>query len=270
MFSPIFASGSIPCDMNDGYVKTRIERGIATVTFHHPKSNSLPGDVLLAMAQAISDAGRNADVRVIILRSDGDKAFCAGASFDELLAIDNAEKGQVFFSGFAAVINAIRTAPVFVLGRIHSHTVGGGVGLACAVDIAYAHESASARLSELAIGIGPFVVGPAVERKVGPGTFGLLSASPATRRTAAWCEQRGMYAEVFPTVEALDERINAHAKELATYSPEAMAELKRITWRGTEDWETLLAERAAVSGRLVLSEFTTKAIAKFKADAAKR
>lgn len=256
--------------MSDGYVKSEVNGGIATVTFHHPKSNSLPGHVLRAMAQAITQSGRNADVRVIILRSEGDKAFCAGASFDELLAIDSTEKGLAFFSGFALVINAIRTAPVLVIGRIHSHTVGGGVGLACAVDIAYAHENASARLSELAIGIGPFVVGPAVERKVGPGTFGLLSATPALRRSAQWCEQRGVYAEVFPTIEALDERIASHAKELAAYSPEAMAELKQVMWRGTEDWDTLLTERAAISGRLVLSAFTSNAIAKFREEAAKR
>ncbi len=256
--------------MSDGYVNSNTVGGIATVTFHHPKSNSLPGHVLRGMAKTIEDAGKNPDVRVIILRSDGDKAFCAGASFDELVAIDSKEKGLEFFSGFALVINAIRKAPVFVIGRIHSHTVGGGVGLACAVDIAYAHESASARLSELAIGIGPFVVGPAVERKTGTGTFGVLSATPAQRRTAAWCEQRGVYAEVFQTVDALDARIDAHTKELATYSPEAMADLKKVMWRGTEDWDTLLPERAAISGRLVLSEFTRSAIAKFKAEAAKR
>lgn len=256
--------------MSDGYVKTSVEGGIATITFHHPKSNSLPGHVLRSMAQAITDAGRDTGARAIVLRSDGDKAFCAGASFDELLAIDTEEKGRTFFSGFAGVINAIRTAPVLVIGRIHSHTVGGGVGLACAVDIAYAHEGASARLSELAIGIGPFVVGPAVERKVGAGTFGLLTATPATRRSAAWCEQRGLYAEVFPTIEALDARIDAHAKELTTYSPEAMAELKRVMWRGTEDWDALLAERAAMSGRLVLSDFTARAIAKFKQEAARK
>lgn len=256
--------------MNDGYVKSDVIDGIATVTFHHPKSNSLPGHVLRSMAQAIEDAGRNTDVRVIILRSDGDKAFCAGASFDELASIDTKEQGLAFFSGFASVINAIRKAPVLVIGRIHSHTVGGGVGLACAVDIAYAHESASARLSELAIGIGPFVVGPAVERKVGTGLFGLLSATPAVRRSSAWCEQHGLYAEVFPTIEALDERINAHAKELAAYSPEAMADLKQVMWRGTENWDTLLTERAAISGRLVLSDFTRSAIAAFKAAAAKR
>ncbi len=254
----------------DGYVNSSITGGIARVTFHHPKSNSLPGHVLRGMAKAIEDAGLNPDVRVIILRSDGDKAFCAGASFDELVSIDSKEKGLEFFSGFALVINAIRKAPVFVIGRIHSHTVGGGVGLACAVDIAYAHESASVRLSELAIGIGPFVVGPAVERKTGTGTFGVLSATPAMRRSAAWCEQRGIYDEVFPTVEALDTRIDTHAQELATYSPEAMADLKKVMWRGTEDWDSLLHERAAISGRLVLSEFTRTAIAKFKAAANNR
>lgn len=256
--------------MSDGYVRYNSDGGIATVTFHHPKSNSLPSHVLRGMAEAIEQAGRDPQVRVIILRSDGDKAFCAGASFDELVAIDDREKGLAFFSGFALVINAIRKAPVFVIGRIHSHCVGGGMGLACAVDIAYAHESASARLSELAIGIGPFVVGPAVERKTGTGTFGVLSATPAQRRSATWCAQHGVYAEVFPTVEALDARVDAHARELAAYGPEAMAELKRVIWNGTDNWDTLLAERAAISGRLVLSDFTRSAIACFKAESAKR
>jgi methylglutaconyl-CoA hydratase len=255
--------------MSDGYVKSELSNGIATVTFHHPKSNSLPGHILRAMAEAIEKAGRSKDVRVIVLRSDGERAFCAGASFDELMAIENAEQGLEFFSGFALVINAIRKAPVLVIGRIHAHTVGGGVGLASAVDIAYAHDKASARLSELAIGIGPFVVGPAVERKTGQGTFGLLSASPATRREADWCLRHGLYAEIFPTLEALDAHIDAHAKELGTYSPEAMAELKAVLWRGTEDWDTLLAERAVISGRLVLSAFTREAIARFKAQVSK-
>lgn len=251
--------------MSDGYVKSEVNAGIATVTFHHPKSNSLPGHILRGMAKAVELAGQDNAVRVIVLRSEGEKAFCAGASFDELVAIDNAEQGLEFFSGFALVINAIRKAPVLVIGRIHAHTVGGGVGLASAVDIAYAHEKASARLSELAIGIGPFVVGPAVERKVGAGTFGLLSASPALRREADWCMQRGLYAEIFPTLEALDARIDAHTRELAAYSPEAMADLKKVLWRGTEDWDQLLIERAKISGRLVLSTFTREAIASFKA-----
>ncbi len=256
--------------MSDGYVTSAVHGGVATITFHHPKSNSLPGHVLRDMAAAIRNAGADRSVRAIVLRSEGEKAFCAGASFDELVAIDNEEKGRVFFSGFAQVINAIRTVPCFVIGRIHSHCVGGGVGLASAVDIAYAHEGASVRLSELAIGIGPFVVGPAVERKVGAATFGLLSATPATRRSATWCEQRGLYAEVLPSIEALDARIDAHTAELAAYSPEAMRELKRVMWTGTDDWDRLLEERALVSGRLVLSEFTKAAISRFKAEAAKR
>jgi methylglutaconyl-CoA hydratase len=258
------ASGTMTANSGDGYVRKVIENGVATVTFHHPKSNSLPGHILRDIAAAVTAAGEDPKVRVIVLQSEGEKAFCAGASFDELLSIDSEERGLEFFSGFARVINAIRNAPVFVIGRIHSHTVGGGVGLACAVDIAYAHESASARLSELAIGIGPFVVGPAVERKVGTANFSLLTASPATRRSARWCESKGMYAEVFSTLEELDERIAAHTKELAGYSPEAMAELKKIMWRGTEDWDQLLPERAAMSGRLVLSEYTAAALARHR------
>lgn len=265
-----FAIPNMSTDNSNGYVRSHTEGGIATVTFHHPKSNSLPGQVLRDMAQAISDAGSDPAVRVIILRSDGDKVFCAGASFDELVSINDIPTGTTFFSGFAAVINAIRKAPVFVIGRIHGHAVGGGVGLACAVDIAYALESASVRLSELAIGIGPFVVGPAVERKTGTGTFGLLTATPATRRSAQWAEVHGIYAEVLPTIAELDARIDAHARELAGYSAEAMAELKKVMWKGTEDWDTLLAERAQQSGRLVLSDATRQAIAAFKAAAAGR
>jgi methylglutaconyl-CoA hydratase len=256
--------------MTDGYVKREVDNGIATVTFHHPKSNSLPGHILRGMAEAIEKAGQDATVRVIVLRSDGDKAFCAGASFDELTAIEDHARGLEFFSGFALVINAIRKAPVFVIGRIHAHCVGGGVGLAAAVDIALAHEEATVRLSELAIGIGPFVVGPAVERKVGTGVFGLMSATPAARRDAHWCERHGLYSELFPSTGTLDLRLNELTAELAAYSPEAMRELKRVIWRGTEDWDELLAERAAISGRLVLSTFTRNAIAHFKEQAAKR
>ncbi len=256
--------------MSDGYVKHAVSDGIATVTFHHPKSNSLPGQVLRDLAAAIDRCGADPAVRVIVLRSDGDKAFCAGASFDELLTIDNAEKGLAFFSGFALVINAIRTAPCLVIGRVHGKAVGGGVGLAAACDVSYAHSSSSARLSELAIGIGPFVVGPAVERKVGTGAFGLMSFTPAAWRDATWCLQHGLYNGVLATLPELDGAVNAHARELAGYSSDAMRELKRVLWRGTDDWGTLLAERAAISGRLILSDFAVNAINRFKAEAAGR
>lgn len=268
--SPTNTEAEISMAMNDGYVKTEITGGVATVTFHHPKSNSLPAAILSALARNIEDAGANKDVRVIVLQSEGEKAFCAGASFDELVAIENEGDGRRFFNGFALVINAIRTVPCFVIGRVQNKAVGGGVGLAAAVDVCYAHRSASVKLSELAIGIGPFVVGPAVERKVGKGAFGLMSTTPAAWRTAEWAEERGLYAATFGSVEELDSAVAAHAKELSAYSPEAMAELKKVMWQGTGDWGTLLAERAAVSGRLVLSEFTRNAIAEFKRKTAAR
>ncbi|MBP8823179.1 MAG: enoyl-CoA hydratase/isomerase family protein [Flavobacteriales bacterium] len=256
--------------MEEGYVKTGMDNGIATVTFHHPKSNSLPGTVLRALAEQITNAGATAGVRVIVLRSDGDKAFCAGASFDELAAIGTEAEGLDFFNGFALVINAVRTVPCLVLGRVQAKAVGGGVGLAAAVDVCYAHEHAALRLSELAIGIGPFVVGPAVERKVGTSAFALMSSTPAAWRTAQWAEQRGLYAACFPTMAELDAAVDGHARELAAYSPEAMADLKQVLWRGTGDWATLLPERAAISGRLVLSAFTRGAIADFKRKTAQR
>ena len=254
--------------MNEGYVKTDIADGIATITFHHPKSNSLPAAILAALARNIEEAGANKGVRVIVLRSDGEKAFCAGASFDELMAIDSAAGGLRFFNGFALVINAIRTVPCFVIGRVQGKAVGGGVGLAAAVDVCYAVQTASVKLSELAIGIGPFVVGPAVERKVGTGAFGYMSTKPADWQTAEWAERKGLYAALFPSVEALDAAVDKHAHDLSKQSPEAMADLKRALWQGTEDWGRLLTERAAVSGRLVLSDFTRSAIAEFKRKAA--
>ncbi len=256
--------------MNDGYVKHSVAAGIATVTFHHPKSNSLPGHVLQELAATIERMGGDASVRVIVLRSDGDKAFCAGASFDELLTIDTAAKGLAFFSGFGRVINAIRKVPCLVIGRVHGKAVGGGVGLVAACDVSYAHASSSARLSELAIGIGPFVVGPAVERKVGAGAFGFMSFTPAVWRDAEWCHRHGLYNAVCGTLDELDRTVQAHAEELAGYSPEAMHDLKRVLWRGTEDWDRLLDERAATSGRLILSEHAVQAINRFKAEAARR
>ena len=256
--------------MSEGHVKTSIADGIATISFFHPKSNSLPAAILADLARQIEQAGAAPEVRVIVLRSEGERAFCAGASFDELVAIDSEADGLAFFNGFALVINAIRQVPCFVLGRVQAKAVGGGVGLAAAVDVCYAHESAAVKLSELAIGIGPFVVGPAVERKVGAAAFGLLSTDPATWRSAEWALHAGLYAGMFVSMEELDASVDAHARQLSTYSADAMHELKRTLWRGTEDWNTLLPERAAVSGRLVLSAFTRKAIADFKRKTAAR
>ncbi|CAN5354680.1 enoyl-CoA hydratase/isomerase family protein [soil metagenome] len=248
----------------NGKAETLIANGIATVTFFHPQSNSLPGTVLRKLASEIESAGNNNEVRVIVLQSEGEKAFCAGASFDELISIQNLEEGKKFFSGFAAVINAMRKAPKFVIARVQGKAVGGGVGLACAADYTLAMDTASVKLSELAVGIGPFVVGPAVERKIGTSAFAQLSIDATEWRTAQWAKEKGLYAEVFSSAEELDRAVMTLAKKLAECNPEAMSELKKVFWTGTENWDTLLIERAEISGRLVLSDFTKKAIEKFK------
>jgi methylglutaconyl-CoA hydratase len=251
--------------IREGYVKTDRHKGITTIEFFHPQSNSLPAKILRDLAAAITHAGEDPDCIVIILRSAGEKAFCAGASFDELVAIKNEKEGLHFFSGFAHVINAMRICPKFIIGRIHGKCVGGGVGLAAAVDYAIATEAAEIKLSELAIGIGPFVVGPAVERKIGTSAFSQLAINAALWRNADWARRKGLFAELHATTEGMDESIARLADVLMHSSPEAMAEMKKIFWKGTEHWDQLLMERAAISGKLVLSEFTRNAIEKFKA-----
>jgi methylglutaconyl-CoA hydratase len=247
------------------YVKSHTDQiGITTIEFFHPQSNSLPGKIQDELAKEIHSAGDDNQTKVIILRSAGEKAFCAGASFDELVAIKNEKEGLAFFSGFAHVINAMRKCPRLIIGRIHGKCVGGGVGLAAAVDYAIAAEAAEVKLSELAVGIGPFVVGPAVERKTGTAAFSSLAIDATMWRSADWAKRKGLFAETHATTEGMDESVNRLASVLAHSSPEAMAEMKKIFWKGTDHWDQLLLERAAVSGRLVLSTFTKEAIGKFK------
>ena len=224
----------------------------------------MPGRILNELAAAIKHAGEDPDTVVLILRSAGERAFCAGASFDELMTIKNEQEGLKFFRGFADVINAMRTCPKFIIGRIQGRCVGGGVGLAASVDYAIAVEGAEVKLSELAIGIGPFVVGPAVERKIGVSAFSQLAIDAGIWRNADWARRKGLYAELHPDTDDMDESIKKLANTLMRSSPEAMAEMKKIFWKGTEHWDKLLVERAAISGRLILSEFATNAIANFK------
>ena len=249
---------------SDAYVKTSTSGNITTIEFFHPQSNSLPQHILEQLAAAITEAGLLKESAVIILKSAGQKAFCAGASFDELLQIKTETAGLQFFSGFAKVINAIRVCPKFVIARIQGKCVGGGVGLAAAADYSIAIESAEIKLSELAVGIGPFVVGPAVERKMGTSAFTALSIDATSWRSAAFAKSNGLFAEVHETIEQVDEAVLKLAGTLSNSSPEGMAELKKIFWKGTEHWDQLLTERAAISGRLILSDFSVKSIEKFK------
>ena len=250
--------------VDQGNVVQTIDQGVATIEFSHPLSNSLPGKVLAKLANTITSLGEDDTVKIIVIRSAGDRAFCAGASFDELVAIDNLETGKVFFSGFANVINACRTCPKLIIGRVQGKAVGGGVGLAAAFDYTLATQHAFVKLSELAVGIGPFVVGPAVERKIGVSAMSQLAINATEWQSAAWARSKGLYTAVYDTADAMDEAIDALVNKLCQSNPEAMRQLKQVFWQGTEHWDRLLAERAEISGQLVLSDFTKQAIAKFK------
>jgi methylglutaconyl-CoA hydratase len=249
-----------PRVLDPGTVTTHVADGVGTLTFGHPKSNSLPGVLLADLAARITTLGSDPDVKVIVLRSAGTGAFCAGASFDELSAITDAEGGTRFFMGFANLINAMRECPKLVVTRVHGKTVGGGVGMVAASDYALATTSAQVKLSELAVGIGPFVVGPVIERRIGVANYAALGIDASGWRSAEWAHQRGLYAELHPDPAALDARLKTLASQLAASNPEAIAAMKRVFWEGTEHWRDLLATRARLSGTLVLSSFARQAI----------
>ncbi len=241
---------------DESYVKSVVVNGVCTIEFYHPKGNSLPAKLLELLAQEIYSASNNDNARVLVIRSGGNKSFCAGASFDELAGLRNEDEGQQFFNGFGQVINAMRKSPKLIIVRIHGKCVGGGVGIAAAADYAIAAGDADVKLSELSIGIGPFVIGPAVERKIGLSAFSALAIDSSMWRNADWARRKGLYAELHPSVEDMDESIGRLADSLSHSSPEAMREIKKMLWAGTEHWDELLAARAAISGRLILNKKT--------------
>ncbi|MEP1094502.1 MAG: enoyl-CoA hydratase/isomerase family protein [Cyclobacteriaceae bacterium] len=246
------------------YVNLNIKDGIGTIEFGTEQSNSLPSEILAKLADTVKEAGENSEIKVIILKSGGNRTFCAGASFDELLAIEDPAKGKEFFMGFANVINSMRKAPQLIIGRVQGKAVGGGIGLAAATDYCFATKHAAIKLSELSVGIGPFVVGPAIERKVGVSAMSQMGINADEFYDPKWAHQKGLFAKLYDDAGSLDKAVNDLAGKLARYNPEAMTTLKKVFWEGTEDWDQLLSERAQMSGNLVTSEFTKQFIQKFK------
>ena len=246
------------------YAKQTIKNNISFIEFYHPSHNSLPGDILQKLVNLIKNAGDNKDIKVIVLQSGGDRTFCAGASFKELVNISDEDSGKTFFSGFANVINAMRICPKLIIGRIQGKTVGGGVGIIAACDYCLATKYAEIKLSELNIGIGPFVIGPVIERKIGLSSLSQISLNPSKFFTTSWAKDNGLYAEVFENISQLDLAVQAFAEELCSFNQEAVNEIKKLFWRGTDHWDTLLDEQAKISGRLVLSSFTKEKLNKFK------
>jgi len=250
--------------MDQGTIFSNITNKVATITFFHPAGNSFPSEMLQRLINSINRAAENEEVNIIILKSEGDKTFCGGASFDELLAVKNMDEGKKFFSGFASLINTMRKCPKLILGRVQGKAVGGGIGIIAATDYCFATENASIKLSELSIGIGPFVIAPAVGRKIGVAAFSELTIDAESWKTAYWAKEKGLFSRVYDEVREMDKDLEAFAWKLAAYNPEALLEMKKIFWKGTEHWEELLYRNAEISGKLVLSDFTKKALEKFK------
>lgn len=251
-------------DRINGSLYTNIENKVAKLEFGHPASNSFPSVLLDRLTNQIKELSENPDVAVILLKSEGDKTFCAGASFNELIAISNQEEGSLFFSGFAKLINAMRSCKKLIIGRIQGKAVGGGVGLIAACDYAMATESASIKLSELSIGIGPFVIAPVVKHKIGVSALAELTLDPTHWKSAYWGKEKGLFARVFETQKELDREIDIFTNKLASYNPLALTSMKSTLWEGTEHWDSLLIKQAEISGELVLSEFTKQALTSFK------
>lgn len=251
-------------NQNQGKIYSSEQNQIAQISFYHPASNSFPSVLLTELTERIQSYNDREDISLLILKSEGEKAFCAGASFDELLSVTNIENGTSFFSGFAKVINAMRTSKKLIIGRIHGKAVGGGVGLAAACDYTFATKAAAIRLSELAIGIGPFVIEPAVTRKIGFPAMSEMTLDAENWKSAEWAKENKLYTQLFDDTTLMDIAIDEFARKLADYNPEALYEMKKVLWNGTEHWETLLKERAKISGTLVLSTFTKNALNQFK------
>lgn len=250
--------------MSNGSLYTNIQQNIATIEFYHPAGNSLPSELLIRLANTFNELSANKNVHVIILKSEKDGAFCAGASFDELINLSNFDEAKQFFLGFANLINAMRTCSKIIIGRVQGKVVGGGVGLVAACDYCFATEAASIKLSELSIGIGPFVIEPVVKHKMGASAFSELALNATNWKTAYWAKEKGLYMHVFERMDEMDAEIENFAYKVSKYNTEALNELKKVFWNKTENWDILLKERAEISGKLVLSEFTKKALQKFK------
>ena len=237
---------------------------LARIEFGHPASNSLNSELLARLQTEMNKFGDDDTVHTILIQSEGERAFCAGASFDELMEVSTPENSTAFFSGFAGLINTLRNCPVPVVARVHGKAVGGGVGLIAACDYALATEAASIRLSEIGIGIAPLVIAPAVMRKTGASGLSELSLAPGEWKSAYWAQEKGLFARVFEKRGDLDKESENFAAQLARHPRTALIALKRALWEGTAHWDSLLPERAAETGRLALSAETQQALKRFK------
>lgn len=250
--------------MNQGSVTTEIRTGFARIVFSHPAHNSMPSQLLSDLVRQIEEAGHNDEIGAVLLRSEGEGTFCAGANLDELLSIKEEETGKDFFMGFANVILAMRRCPKPIIVAVQGKAIGGGVGIAAAADYCLGCRASQVKLSELAIAIGPFVILPALIRKMGVAAAGQLSLDTEWH-TAAWGRDNGLFQRVYAGPEELFREARILAERVGKFNPNASARLKQSLWEDTDHWPALLAERAATTGRLVMSGEAKTALGNLKA-----
>lgn len=249
--------------MNLSSVQLNITHNIATISFYSIKSNSFTSIMLHELSQLLDEVSKNETINVVILKSEGEKTFCAGASFDELLQVENEEDASLFFSGFAKVILAMKNCKIPIITRVQGNAVGGGVGIIAASDYAFSLNNCKVKLSELSLGFGPFVIEPAVSRKIGIIAMQNISYNPVEWKNIQWARENNLFQETFETIELMDEKIEIFVNQLSNYSRDALVELKKVFWNNTEHWDKLLYERAAISGKLALSSYTKVKLKEF-------
>lgn len=243
----------------DGNVQLEKNKKIGRIKFFHPKGNSLPSNLLDELVQAFEKSEKDPDIRVIVLESKGN-SFCAGASLKELKKLKNIDETTSFFMGFADLLNTIRKMSKFVLAKVHGKVVGGGVGLVAVCDYAFATNAALIKLSELSIGLGPYVIEPAVSRKIGTTAFTQLSLDSAEWKSAQWGLENGLYAKCVTDKKALDQTVINNAERLSNYDQQSLRHLRKLHWKDTNNWESLLPKNAKITAKLALSDFTQNKI----------
>lgn len=242
--------------MSNEYIHYAAEYGIGRIEFFHSRGNALTSTMLREITSFIRAAGEDPEIKIVMIQSAGEASFCGGASLDELMECDSVKEARDFFMGFAHLLTAIRTCPKLVVVRVQGKVVGGGLGIVAVADLAFATVEASIRLSELSIGLGPFVIGAAVERKIGISAFSELTYLSSIWKDAHWAKEKGLFSAVFETLAALDIAMAAQIIELETYAPEAIALTKKMFWAQTPEWSDELEKRAGYSAKLWIQKKT--------------
>ncbi|MES2957035.1 MAG: enoyl-CoA hydratase-related protein [Pseudomonadota bacterium] len=207
---------------------TQRQPGVTQVTMSRPAVfNAFDEAMIGELDAAFERLGADDSVRVIVLAGEG-KHFSAGADLQWMQRASNASQEWNLEDAcrFAAMLARIDATPKPTVARIQGAALGGGVGLACACDIAIGADNASFAVSEARFGILPAVIGPYVVNAVGKRQARRLALT-ATRIGAAEARVLGLVQAVVP-LDALDAAVDAVLTDLLAGGPQAQSEIKQL------------------------------------------